>query len=356
MEYAITRADRAPLPASWSSEPRYLGYREVDRAKPYARFFRPDTLAVQPRVVEALVEGMSPAELGYGLAAVADRLPRPGYEPIETGWTRLDDGVLAVSVLTCMPRVTAAMWDWWFGWHSRESARYKLWHPCAHQFAALGEDRGADRSLTDRQRYVENVSYVDEYIGGRMEHLAIRFIDPDRMGFADRPGHTFVCARVSLAERPIAIGWLVHQVRRGHRRPNSPVSRCSPPCPRPTRTTNQVPHCNAPPGPRSGAADTLPAGWPAVPGADHRLRSRARTGCRAEIGCADGLADARHRHDPPLRRRDEPPRKLPAGAVRGVPRPAVERCSRAPVLSAAARSRPAPTRWGTRHGSYDGGS
>jgi len=213
VEYAITRADRAPLPASWSSEPRYLGYREVDRAKPYARFFRPDTLAVQPRVVEALVEGMSPAELGYGLAAVADRLPRPGYEPIETGWTRLDDGVLAVSVLTRMPRVTAAMWDWWFGWHSRESARYKLWHPCAHQFAALGADRGADRSLTDRQRYVENVSYVDEYIGGRMEHLAIRFIDPDRMGFADRPGHTFVCARVSLAERPIAIGWLVHQVR-----------------------------------------------------------------------------------------------------------------------------------------------
>lgn len=213
MEYRVTRADRAPLPASWTSETRYLGYREADRAKPYAGFFRPTTLPVQSHVVEALVAGPTPAELGYGVGDVVGRLERPGHEPVETGWTRLDDGVLLVCVHTRMPRVTAAMWDWWFGWHGRESARYKLWHPTAHQFTALGEDRSVDRSLTDRQRWIENVSYVDEYVGGRLQQLAIRFLDPGRMGFPDRPGHTHVCARVSLSTRPIALGWLVHQVR-----------------------------------------------------------------------------------------------------------------------------------------------
>ena len=213
MEYRPTRADRAPLPPSWADEPRYLGYREADRARPWAEFFRASPLPVQPHVVESLVAGPSPRELGYGLGEVVARLERPGYEPVETGWTRLSDGVVLVAVLTHMPRVTAAMWDWWFGWHGRESSRYKLWHPTAHQFTAMGEDRSDDRTLTDRQRWVENVSYVDEYVGGRLQRLAIRFLDPARLGFDERPGHTWVCARVSLSTRPIAIGWLVHQVR-----------------------------------------------------------------------------------------------------------------------------------------------
>ena len=70
------------------------------------------------------------------------------------------------------------MWDWWFGWHGRDSSRYKLWHPDAHRFSAMAEDRSADRSLDDRQRYVGNVSFVDEYVGGTLHQLAIRFVDP----------------------------------------------------------------------------------------------------------------------------------------------------------------------------------
>lgn len=136
---------------------------------------------------------------------------------METGWTRLDNGVTAIACLTDMPGVTAAMWDWWFGWHGRQTARYKLWHPDSHQFSALGEDRGedrgADRSLTDRERYLDNVSYVDEYIGGEMHRLAIRFFDQTRLGFDDVPGTTHICARVGFSTVPLAHGWLVHQVR-----------------------------------------------------------------------------------------------------------------------------------------------
>lgn len=213
MRYELTAADRAPMPAGYAGEPRYLGYREADHAKPYAAYFQDRTRSVQEHVVHALVAGMAPTEYGYGVEDVADRLARPGYESLETGWTRLPSGVVMVAVLTPMPDVTAAMWDWWFGWHGRETARYKLWHPDAHQYSAVGEDRADDRVLTDCQRYIDNVSYVDEYIGGHLQPLAIRFLDPERMGIAPATGTTHICARVSLSSHPVAIGWLVHQVR-----------------------------------------------------------------------------------------------------------------------------------------------
>ena len=78
MDYELTRADRAPFPARYATEPRYLKYRPDDDAKPWARFFRPRTLPVQPHVVEALVAGMSPTEYGYRVEEAADRLSQIG--------------------------------------------------------------------------------------------------------------------------------------------------------------------------------------------------------------------------------------------------------------------------------------
>ncbi|MGC4985179.1 DAPG hydrolase family protein [Streptomyces sp. DT193] len=213
MRYELSTADRAALPDSYVRQPRYLKYRDADQAKPYAKYFRAATRPVPEHVVHALVGGMAPAEYGYGVEEAADRITRPGYEHLESGWTRLSSGVVMVGVLTPMPGVTAEMWDWWFGRHSTESARCKLWFPDAHQYAALGEDRGADRTLTDRQRYVGNVSHVDEYIGGRLQKLAIRFLDPEKMGILASSGSTHICARVTLSTHPVAIGRLIHQVR-----------------------------------------------------------------------------------------------------------------------------------------------
>ncbi|WP_329343586.1 hypothetical protein OG252_45050 [Streptomyces sp. NBC_01352] len=111
-----------------------------------------------------------------------------------------------------MPDLTADMWDWWFGW-ARNSARYKLWHPDAHQFCTVGEDRSADRSLTHRQRYIDNVGYVDEYVGGEISRLAVRFVNPTRLGFDEpAPGRTAICGRVTLSQYPLALGWLIHQI------------------------------------------------------------------------------------------------------------------------------------------------
>ncbi len=139
------------------------------------------TEPIQAHVRDALLGGMAPPEHGYDMDDAARMLARPGYHHMETGWTRLDNGVTAIACRTDMPGVTAAMWDWWFGWHGGDSARYKLWCPDAHQFSAVGDDRSADRSLTDRQRYIGNVSYADEYLGGILHRLTIRFVDPARL-------------------------------------------------------------------------------------------------------------------------------------------------------------------------------
>lgn len=210
--YEVTAADRAAPPSSVRGEPRYLGYRDVDLARPYAHFFEARTARVQDEAAYALIQGMAPTEWAVPLRSWASSLQSTGEVPLETGWTRLGARTY-VAVRTDMPGVEAHMWQWWFGWHSRESARYKLWNPDAHQFAAIGDDRAADRSLTDEQRYVGNVSYVDEYIGGRMQRLAIRFVAPSRLGFEERPGWAHICARVGFSNRPLAFGWLVHQLR-----------------------------------------------------------------------------------------------------------------------------------------------
>jgi hypothetical protein len=36
IRYTPTDADRAPMPAGYAAEPRYLGYRRDEEAKPYA--------------------------------------------------------------------------------------------------------------------------------------------------------------------------------------------------------------------------------------------------------------------------------------------------------------------------------
>lgn len=213
IQYTPTATDRAPLPASYPVEARYLGYRSSDSEKPYAKYFRTDCLPVQDHVRDVLIAGMAPTEYAHGLEDAARSMSKPGYHKMETGYTRVAGGWV-INVLTDMPNVTAEMWDWWFGWHSCESARYKLWHPDAHQFTAVGENRSANRTLTDRQRYIDNVSYADEYVGGTMQRLAIRFIDPTRFGFDQPgPGNTVICARVGLSQYPVAMGWLIHQIR-----------------------------------------------------------------------------------------------------------------------------------------------
>ncbi|MGW5111251.1 DAPG hydrolase family protein [Nocardia sp. NPDC004123] len=90
--------------------------------------------------------------------------------------------------------------------------RYKLWHPDAHLFASLEVDKTAE-AIPDRAKYVGNISYVDEYVGPKLQQLAIAFQEPTAHGFDVPDGHTLIFGRVGSSVLPLDVGWLAHQVR-----------------------------------------------------------------------------------------------------------------------------------------------
>jgi hypothetical protein len=184
----------------------YLGYREGDADTPFGRFFRPAMAPLPEDVVQAVAAGPQTPVLFADVGPLDD-----DHGAVETAFTVHPDGSIRVNVLTPMPRVTPAMWDWWFGWHGSDSRRYKLWHPRAHLWAEW--DDGDDRGRRGRERYVGRTSFVDEYLGATKVKAAIRFLPPDELGIQPADGETAICARTGASDRPVDIGWLVHQVR-----------------------------------------------------------------------------------------------------------------------------------------------
>jgi hypothetical protein len=92
-----------------------------------------------------------------------------------------------------------------------------LWHPRAHIDNGTRDMRGDDPGLTDREKYM-TTHYVTEYIGNNLEKIKITFFEPEKLfgEAADlRAGGTtaLVCGRVELQSAPIAIGWIIHQIR-----------------------------------------------------------------------------------------------------------------------------------------------
>ena len=173
--------------------------------------------ALSPEVMQALLQSPCSAEEGLPFSEIHHLLD-PGKLPIESGFSRLATGEIYVAVNTPMPGVSGKMIDWWFGWHSDESQRYKLWHPRAHMKAEMNISTVDTPELSDRERYIGNTSYVDEYIGTGMQRLAIQFRSPgefdlDESRFESAGVQTAVCANVGLAHAPFNFGKLVHLIR-----------------------------------------------------------------------------------------------------------------------------------------------
>ncbi|MEL6846782.1 MAG: hypothetical protein AAFP02_26560, partial [Bacteroidota bacterium] len=182
----------------------------TDLQSEYASFYREELAAINPTVKETLTNA-----LPWGTLADIDEmsiLEEAGYLAAETGFSLADDGSIAVAVKTHMPNTTPQMWDWWFGWHGSETARYKLWHPKAH-LSAKWEDGRADHC------YVGRVSIIKEYIGDNELEAAIQFKSPLDFGFSfdalnDPEQAVYICARIGHPSLPVDYGYLVHQVRK----------------------------------------------------------------------------------------------------------------------------------------------
>jgi hypothetical protein len=132
-------------------------------------------------------------------------LHTPDALPFESGVERLGDGVYHVAALTRMPGVRAEMLAWWFGTYMQTTEHYRRWHPRDHVWM--------DWANKSPGTHVGASHLVHEYIGGKMNKLAITFLDPDEdMGpEAKAAGRLFVCARVSpLDRRDVTIARMVH--------------------------------------------------------------------------------------------------------------------------------------------------
>ena len=193
----------------------YLGYRPGDGDTPFGKYFQPTMAPLPVHIVTALEHGPQADQVLLGFDCAAAILD-DGYQQTENGYGRLRDGGIQVSARTDMPRVTPAMWSWWFGWHGCDPRRYKLWHPRAHVFA--GWNDGDDAGRRGPQRYIGRTSFVDEYLGSTFVRGAIQFVPPTRLGLdparlADESAVVAICARVGSSDVPVDVGWLVHQVR-----------------------------------------------------------------------------------------------------------------------------------------------
>ncbi|MCP3937894.1 MAG: hypothetical protein GY708_21305 [Actinomycetia bacterium] len=182
------------------------------------RFFDWNVPELPQPVRQAITTGIQDDVEGMNLDNISDLL-EPGYLPLETGMARCANGELSVAIWTSWPGTAPEMVDWWFGWHMTNTERYKLWHPQAHYFAQPRYDLSDLPELSDRKRYIDNTSWVDEYIGPIPSRLAISFHDPADIGLDDNTlgaaGYgTAVCATTASSDDGRPRGRLIHAVRR----------------------------------------------------------------------------------------------------------------------------------------------
>jgi hypothetical protein len=132
------------------------------------------------------------------------RLLTPEVLEFESGVERFDDGVFHVAVLTPMPSASAEMISWWFGTYMHTTEHYRMWHPRDHVWM--------DWENKSPGTHIGAHHLVHEYIGGRLRKLRISFLDPvENMGpDAAGSGRLFICARVGMLERKVAMGRMVH--------------------------------------------------------------------------------------------------------------------------------------------------
>jgi hypothetical protein len=210
-------ADKVPVtyfpPAT---QHQFVKNAERVRGKPYARYFRGD-LHIDAGVLPALRAPMAPADALR--PADVNTLLEPGYHRVENGFCELPDGSAYVASRVPFPGCTGEMYRWWFWWHAVEKERYTLWYPYNHvSVRPRDRDTLTRAGLTHEQRYIGTTHDVVEYIGPELMSIAIRFVDPEELGFdtarfasAGIVGHA--CARVALRPLGVEAVTMLHLVR-----------------------------------------------------------------------------------------------------------------------------------------------
>ncbi|KNG82474.1 hypothetical protein ANOM_009533 [Aspergillus nomiae NRRL 13137] len=201
----------------------YLGYTKADFEKPFAKYWRPHVAPISDEVQKGVSSSPFAAALAYDAHEAGYYMSQPGYQEMENGYAVSLNGTVMLTARTEIPDINGEMYDWWFGWHLVESARYKLWNPVAHQYAWRYPNSLDWTNKTYAERYINTASFIDEYIGNDASKLTIAFIDPAKLGFDksnwDAVGIETVVAAHIVTGAHVTSGfdnasYLVHQVRR----------------------------------------------------------------------------------------------------------------------------------------------
>lgn len=141
-----------------------------------------------------------------------------GYLAGENGYRQLADGSTFVSVLTKMPKVTIEMIDWWFWWHAKEGARYRIWYPDMHyDIDADFQGHYADNTKSFRERLHLSSHLVTEDVGLGKDKILIDFMHPSQFGFDKNKlakNVTIICAKVGAPEKGVWATEMCHFVRK----------------------------------------------------------------------------------------------------------------------------------------------
>ncbi|KAK6838804.1 hypothetical protein RU639_000655 [Aspergillus parasiticus] len=201
----------------------YLGYREEDFAKPYAKYWNPVVAPLTKELISGLMSSPWANALTFSAHEAFDYFTRPGYLSLENGFSIDEDGTVMIAVRSEIREVTGDAYDWWFGWHSVETARYKLWNPVAHQYTYRVPVTEDWTNATLKQRYIGTTSFIDEYVGNDASQLSIQFVDPASVGFNTTAWpelgiETIVVGKIRIGGFTTTdfddVSYLMHQVRR----------------------------------------------------------------------------------------------------------------------------------------------
>lgn len=116
--------------------------------------------------------------------AEKDRLLTDDSLTYEVGYTRLPNGTYYCAMYCPMPGITLDMLQWWFWWHAKASARYRVWFPGEHFFISYARKNQDYFRQPKQPPFEANTHYPVEKIGKLALPLRIRFMTPEAFGFS----------------------------------------------------------------------------------------------------------------------------------------------------------------------------
>lgn len=158
---------------------------DVEKARPYAKYFYKDLNPPEPEVLAAFEEQCDPDKIIWP-EQISDLLD-PGYLDVEIGWCIMPNGAGFIANMTTMPGVTARMVEWWFTWFTLNDQRYKIWYKPSHIGHYISPERR--RIILDpKSRIPEDTiwgatHHAVEDVGVGPELIDIHFKSPAEMGF-----------------------------------------------------------------------------------------------------------------------------------------------------------------------------